>query len=297
MIARRALLRAAAFLGAASLRARIAHAGGRTPYGGRVRLHVPWPLSSVDPHRIDDPAAALFGDALFDSLYARDEAGAFIPSLAGGDPQPDGKTLRVPLRPSVRFASGSPLDGRTVAASIARARTHGAAAWLAEIPAPQIDQGDLVFASRDARKLVRALASPLVAVVPPHFLPERPDGTGPLRADLQRGVLVLSRNTLAANGPAFLDAIEARYAPDLSTSLRAFESRADDVGWLGSFLHEPRPGARSFDGGVVAWAVLRTGRDAGSLHIQGVAQALADGIPHASLASLVVGAPWATGSG
>ncbi len=61
------------------------------------------------PHRIDDAAAAFFGDALFDSLYARNEAGGYAPSLAEGDPEPDGKTLRVTLRAGVRFASGSAL--------------------------------------------------------------------------------------------------------------------------------------------------------------------------------------------
>jgi len=103
---------------------------------------------------------------------------------------------------------------------------------------------------------------------------------------------VLARNTLAAGGPSFLDALEIRRAPDLLVPLRAFESGADDVGWLGSFLHEPRQGARSFDAGVVAWAILRTGRDAGSLDGPGTAQALADRVPHAALASLVVGPPW-----
>lgn len=274
---------------------RMARAAGRVPYGGRIDLHVPWPLSSLDPHRIDDPAAALFGDALFDSLYARNEAGGYAPSLAEGNPEPDGKTLRVTLRAGVRFASGSALDARGAAASIARARSHDAVAWLAEIPPPRVDQDTLVFALRDAHKLVRALASPLLAVVPARFSPERPDGTGPLRADVQPGGLTLSRNLLAANGPAFLDAIDVRHAGDLITSLRAFESRADDIGWLGSFLHEPRQGARSFDGGVVAWALLRTGRDAGPLDTPGFAQALADGVPHAALASLVVGAPWPPG--
>jgi peptide/nickel transport system substrate-binding protein len=145
---------------------------------------------------------------------------------------------------------------------------------------------------RDARRLVRALASPLVAMVPARFNPERPEGTGPMRAEMQSGVIVFVRNGLAAGGPAFLDAVEARHATDLVTSLRAFESGADDVGWLGSFLHEPRAGARSFDAGAVAWAVLRTGREAGGLDVPGAAQTLADGVPHAALAALVVGPTW-----
>jgi peptide/nickel transport system substrate-binding protein len=293
MISRRQAFEGAVSLLAASALSRSANARGRIPYGGRIAMHVPWPLASVDPHRIDDPAAALFGDALFTSLYAPDETGTLVAMLAEGDPQPDGATLRVTLRPELRFASGAALDARAASSSIARARARDAKAWLADIPAPRVDGNSLVFAMRDAHKLVRSLASPLVAVVPPRFAPDRPDSSGPLRADtLGTPGLFLSRNTLAPSGPSFLDAIEARHAPDLAASLRAFESGADDVGWLGSFLHEPRAGAKSFEAGVVAWAILRTGRDAGALDVPGTAQALADGVPHASLAALVVGPPW-----
>lgn len=296
MMPRRAFLLAlAAATGAAtSLGGRVADAAPRTRYGGRIGMHVPWPLGRIDPHRLDDVAAACFGECLFDTLYARDEAGAFTTSLAEGDPELDCNGLRVRLRTGVRFASGAPLDASAVAESIERARSHDAAAWLLDVPPARVD-GDgnaIVFAMRDATRLVRALASPLVAVVPPRFTPERPDGTGPLRAQPFANGLRLVRNPLAASGPAFLDAIDLEHATDLATSLRAFESGADDVGWLGSFLHEPRTGARSFDGGAVGWAVLKTGRDAGALDSPGTAQALADGVPYAALAPLVVGAPW-----
>jgi peptide/nickel transport system substrate-binding protein len=294
MISRRALLRSAASAAALALSRpplRAALASPRVPYGGRLVLHVPWPLSWVDPHRVDDATAALFGEALFDTLYVPGEGGTLVPVLAEDDPRADGAGLRVPLRTGVRFASGAPFDARAAAASLARARSRDAGAWLADIPAPRVDGNALVFAMRDAHKLATALAAPIVAVVPPRFSPERPDGTGPFRADLQPGGLVLGRNTLAAQGPSLLDVIEARHAPDLVTSLRAFESGADDIGWLGSFLHEPRAGARSFDAGFVAWAILRTGREAGPLDAPGTAQALADGVPRAALASLVVGPP------
>jgi peptide/nickel transport system substrate-binding protein len=251
----------------------------------------------MDPHRIDDAVAAFFGEAVFETLYARDPAGALVPSLAEGDPEVDAGTLRVTLRQGLRFASGLAVDARAAAASIARARTRDAAAWLADVPAPQIDRGALVFRMHDPHRLVRALASPLVAVVPPRFAPEKPDGSGPFRVEPRAGTLHLARNILAASGPAFVDAIDVHRASDLATSLRAFESGADDVGWLGSFLHEPRPGARNFDAGVIAWAILRTGRDAGALDAPGTAQALADGIPHQVLAPLVVGPPWEQGSG
>ena len=84
---RRELLAGAASLALVSLVTPVARARGRTPYGGRVVLHAPWPLGALDPHRLDDPAAAFFGEAVFDTLYARDDAGAFVPSLAEGDPE------------------------------------------------------------------------------------------------------------------------------------------------------------------------------------------------------------------
>lgn len=292
---RRAVLAGLAAAAVGSLVPAVARARGRTPYGGRLVLHAPWPLGAVDPHRLDDGAAAFFGSALFDTLYARDVDGALVPSLAESDPVAEGATLRVSLRTDVRFASGVRLDARAAAASLARTRARDGAAWLADVPAPRVDKGALVFAMRDARRLVRALASPLMAIVPPRFAPDRPDGTGPMRAEIQPTGMLLTRNTSAASGPSFLDAIDIRRAPDLETSLRSFESGADDLGWLGSFLHEPRAGAKSFDGGTVGWAVLRTGRDAGPADTPGTAQSLADGVPHSALASLVVGPPWPQG--
>jgi peptide/nickel transport system substrate-binding protein len=275
---------------------REAWARGRTPYGAGLALHVPWPVASLDPHRIDDAMAAFFGEALFDTLYTRDATGALVASLAAADPRPTASGLVVALRPGLRFASGTPLDARAAAGAIARARAHDAGAWLADVPAPRATDEGLLFAMHDARALVRALASPLVAIVPPRFAPERPEGTGPFRAEPLAGALRLARNGLAAGGPAFLDAIEARRAADLAMPLRAFEIGTDDVGWLGSFLHEPRPGSRSFDAGAVAWAILRTGKQAGSLDAPGTAQALADGVPHAALAPLVIGPPWDQGA-
>jgi peptide/nickel transport system substrate-binding protein len=289
---RRALLLAAVAGTMATIGERSARSAGRTRYGGRVAMHVPWPVGRIDPHRLDDIAAACFGECLFDTLYARDESGAWIASLAEGDPELDRNGLRVRLRAGVRFASGAPLDASAVAESIERARSHDAAAWLLDVPRARVDGDAVVFALHDATRLIRALASPLVGIVPPRFAPERPDGSGPLRAQALANGLRLARNPLAASGPAFLDAIDIEHATDLATSLRAFESGADDVGWLGSFLHEPRTGARNFDGGAVGWAVLKTGRDAGALDSPGTAQALADGVPYAALAPLVVGPSW-----
>jgi peptide/nickel transport system substrate-binding protein len=289
---RRDLLIGAVGSAASAFGEHAARATIRTPYGGRVSLHVPWPLGRLDPHAIDDAMAACFGGALFDTLYDRDEKGSLKASLADGFPEQEGGALRVRVRPGLRFASGRALEPRAVAASIERARSRGASAWLAGIPPARVDAEGLLFAMRDSSALMRALASPMIAIVAPQFAPERPDGTGPFCAQEAPGGLRLTRNALASRGPSYLDGIDVLRAPDLVTSLRAFESSADDVGWLGSFLHEPRIGAEGFDAGPMAWAILRTGHEAGALDVPGMAQALADGVRYETLAPLVVGPRW-----
>jgi peptide/nickel transport system substrate-binding protein len=90
--------------------------------------------------------------------------------------------------------------------------------------------------------------------------------------------LILRRNANAARGPSFLEEIAIDQAADLSSSLRSFEGKLTDVGWLGSGLHGARPGALPFDFGSVAWIVLQTGGEAGPWGGPGVAQRLLDGL-------------------
>ncbi len=281
-------------VGAALGLPRTAHARGRAPVGGRLSLRLPWPVTSLDPHRLEDATAAIFGDALFDTLYARDESAAFVPSLADAEPEPEGANLRVRVRTGLRTAKGRSFEARDAAAAIARSRGLGGRAWLADIPAPRIDGRSLLFAMRDAGRLVRALASPIVAMVPGSFTAEAPDGTGPMKATTRGDALVLARNPFAARGPSYLEEVVISPAPDLAASLRAFESGTDDLGWLGSGLHEPRPGSKPFDLGAAAWAVLFTGKDATTWDAPGVAQRICDGIPPARLSYLALGPAWTT---
>ena len=295
-ISRRTALQAtlALGLGAAIGTAHDAHARGRMPVGGRISLRLPWPVLAIDPHRLEDATAAIFGDALFDTLYARDESGAFIASLAEAEPEPEGASLRVRVRTGLRTAKGRAFDARDAAAAIARSRGLGGRAWLADIPVPKLDGRSLVFAMRDTGRLVRALASPIVAMVPSAFTPEAPDGTGPMKFTTRGDALVLARNPFAARGPSYLEEVVVMTAPDLAASLRAFESGTDDIGWLGSGLHEPRPGSRPYDFGAVGWAVLFTGRDAATWDAPGVAQRMCDGIAPARLSYLALGPAWPT---
>jgi peptide/nickel transport system substrate-binding protein len=295
-LSRRGVLKATATLalGLGASSPRDARAHGRLPVGGRISMRVPWPILAMDPHRLEDMAAGIFGDALFDTLYARDETGAFVASLAEADPEPEGASLRVRLRSGIRTARGSAFEARDAANAVARCRTLGGRAWLADVPAPKVDGRSLVFAMRDAARLVRALASPVVAMVPSGFSADAPDGTGPMKFVTRGDAVVLARNPLAARGPSYLDEVVLRAAPDLSASLRAFESGTDDLGWLGSGLHEPRAGSRPFDFGAAGWAVLFTGREATTWDAPGVAQRICDGIPPSRLSYLALGPAWTT---
>jgi peptide/nickel transport system substrate-binding protein len=275
-----------------ALAATRARAKSRTPLGGRLTFQVPWPVVTLDPHRIDDPSAALFGDALFDTLYADAGDGTLVPMLAEAEPEPEGGTLRVKLRAGLRTARDRPLGTKDAAWSLARTRGSGARGWFADVPAPRDDGRALVFATKDAARLVRALASPLAAIVPIGFSAEAPDGTGPFRFATRDGALVLTRNRLAARGPAFLDEVVVRAAPNVARSLLAFEAGSDDLGWFERGLHEPRAGSKGFDFGGVGWAVLATGRDAADWDGVGIAQRLCDGIPYGRVSSLHLGAPW-----
>jgi peptide/nickel transport system substrate-binding protein len=131
-------------------------------------------------------------------------------------------------------------------------------------------------------------------MVPSAFTPDAPDGTGPMKFTTRGDALVLARNPFAARGPSYLEEVVVTTAPDLAASLRAFESGTDDIGWLGSGLHEPRPGSRPYDFGAVGWAVLFTGRDASTWDAPGVAQRMCDGIAPARLSYLALGPAWTT---
>jgi peptide/nickel transport system substrate-binding protein len=159
------------------------------------------------------------------------------------------------------------------------------------------DRLALVFATTDAARIARALCSPFFALVPRTFDPARPDGTGAMSAEPAPSRLTLRRNPNAARGPSFLEEITIDQASDLSSSLRLFEGKLTDVGWLGSGLHGARPGAKSFDMGSVAFIVLQTGAEAGPWGGPGVAQRLLDGVAPERFQRFGLGAiPATTGS-
>jgi hypothetical protein len=272
-----------------------AMARGRRPYGGSLSFRLPWHVGPVDPYALDNFPAAAFGSALFDGLFTIATSGAVRPALAEDEPHKVGGTTQVRLRSGILTARGHALRPTDVLASLRRAKSRTAARLLADVPLPRVVDGHTVsFARIDPKALARRLASPLAAITPAHFDPRTPDGTGPFLASLSGRTLRLTRNPRAALGPGYLDEVVAHSASDLGSSLRAFESGGDDLGFLGMGLHEPRKDARPFDAGLIGWAVLSTGELLGSWNQIGSAQTIADSVPHAAVAHLTGGAAWET---
>lgn len=262
---------------------------GRTPYGGTLRLNLPLGLRRVDPHDLFDLEASVLGSALFDSLFALDESGRPYPTLAAGLPEVVPGGLQVSLRPNLKSATGRSVEPSDVEFSLKRASRGGARLLLQPFGTPRRARGRrdaLLFPTGEPLPLARALASPLVAVVPRGFRPERPDGTGPFAITHQGAGMLLERNARAARGGAFLDAIDVRHSPDLAAALRAFEADEADVGWLASGLHRARQRAEQLDAGKLGWIVLATGRQLGPWAAPGVAQTVLDEAHLDSLSAL-----------
>lgn len=292
LIGRRSLLIAGASAAATSLIAGGAPAMGRIPVGGKLSMQLPHDTSRVDPHDLTDPMAALVGHALFDTVYALDAHGTPYAALADGMPAREGRVTRLVLREGLRSSRGHTIDARDLTISLERARRMGAVAVLAEVPVPTLDKKEpraALFRDVDPAVLVQALCSPVTALVSRHFSPGSPDGTGAFKAEPSADRLVLTRNRNASRGASFLEEVAIRRAADLIDPIRAFEAQSVDVGWLGSYVHQPRPGAVPFDLGSVAWVVLRAGNEAGEWGTPGVAQRLADAIPPSRLAHLALG--------
>jgi peptide/nickel transport system substrate-binding protein len=260
----------------------------RIPAGGTLRLEIPWRLDGVDPHDLHDPAAALLGPALFDTLYGAAGTGPF-PSLAHTLPEarPDG-ALAIELRPQLLGSDGRRLTAADVAWSLERSRARGAAGVLAPFSTfrAAADRPAVVTRGPSTAALAEALTTPVTAIVTSRSTPARTDGTGAFRLEARPWGLELLRNVRAARGAAFLERVTVRAAGDLAAALRAFEAGDADLGWLGAGLHGRRKDAAPFEGPPLGWVVLRTGREAGAWSAPGIAQALADGVGADRLAPL-----------
>jgi hypothetical protein len=269
----------------------------RIASGGRLRLSVPLGLTSFDPHDLSSLDAAVFGSALFDTLYVLDEQGRPYPALARTLPEAAPGGFVVPLRAGLRTGTDKPYDAKDAAYSFDRARAGAAARALGgfgkvRFVVPKTGEAPAAKPSRptdgDATQLAIALAHPMTALVPRGFSPTRPDGTGPFRARPVGDGILLEQNPRAARGSAFLDAISVRRAVDLADALRAFEAGEADVGWLASGLHQARSQATRFDAGPVGLVLLATGQKLAGWASPGIAQVVLDGADLSALTALGV---------
>jgi peptide/nickel transport system substrate-binding protein len=262
---------------------------GRTPYGGRLRLSVPWPLTSLEPASLNDGFSALFAGAVCEPVYAQDGAGNPYPTLAEALPTTLENGCRLSLRPGLTTAAGRALTGHDLVATLARARTRGAAGLLGELEPPRVDGKDplaVVFARATPDAVARTLSSPLLALVPRSFSPVAPDGCGAFRVELGRGRAVFSRNPNAARGPSYLDGIDVTATSDLAELLRGFEAGQTDVGWFGTGLYRTVKDAVAFEAPRYAFAVLLAGKAAGAWGAPGTLQALLDAVPAQQISHL-----------
>ncbi len=269
----------------------VARALGRTPYGGRLRLAVPWPIVSLEPASLSDGFSALFAGAAFEPLYALDAAGNPYPTLADSLPTKLEAGCRLTLRAGLETAAGRSLNAADVVATIARARSRGGVGLLGELESPRVDSKDplsVVFANGAADVVARTLANPLLALVPRNFSPLTPDGCGAFKVELSRGHALLTRNPKAARGAAFLEAIEVTAVNDLAELLRGFEANQTDIGWFGTGLYRAVKDAIAFEAPRYAFAVLMAGKAVGAWGAPGTLQTLLDAVPAQQLAHLGV---------
>lgn len=275
----------------------LAHALARVPYGGTLRFDLPFALDRLDPHVSDDPASALLAPALFDTLYAWDAAGKPYPALARAMPEAKTGGVRITLRPGLVTARGRSLDGTDVVWSLERARRLAARPLLSgfgKVRRASSDPLAVDVAGVSPDAAADALASPVTAMVPRAFSVKLPDGTGAFRADFTTTGLSFTRNERAARGPSFLDRVDVRRAPDLSTGLRNFESGDADVGFLGAGLHRRRADAVDFRTEPCGWVLCRTGQEAGEWGAPGVAARLVERLDPTRLSHLGLAPPHAS---
>lgn len=260
----------------------------RPRYGGTSQLFLPLDVTRVDPHDPHDLSATLFGEALFETLYARTQAGSIYPTLASGLPKEKNGRTFVELRPQLSFSSGRNIDANQVVSSLRRSIANSPS--LKELGTVSTVRGTsltLSFSQKDSQRLLALLTSPRAAIVPSDFSPSAPDACGAFRAFMSGNTLRLKRNPLAPRGGAFLDEVVIHSAT-ISDCLRAFEARRSDLGFLGAGLHRERLGVARFRLEPVGLALLlpgtrrRTQMPVGSLH-----EALAR-LPEGPLAALGV---------
>jgi peptide/nickel transport system substrate-binding protein len=133
-----ALLVAVSTITAATVAAGPSASAASPSYDPNGVLHYAYDLASIAP--VFDPAKATIGDSgtalgqlLYDSLLHKQPNGQLVPSLATAATVVDPSTVKVTLRPNLKFQDGTPLDAAAVKFTIERNRDANSVAFGAAI--------------------------------------------------------------------------------------------------------------------------------------------------------------------
>jgi ABC-type transport system substrate-binding protein len=230
---------------------RLAAAETRPRYGGALIGSMLGRPATFDPVEARSHAEVQIVTLLYDSLYQIGDDGQARPHLAEALPAfaPDGREVRVRLRPGVFFHDGSPLGVRDVVESLERSRKSRAGWSMAPIVSAAIAGDDVVLRlSRavDVRELVELLAAPAASITPGGRPPRRlPVGSGPfaMKRAPRAGGLSLQAWERHFGGRPYANRLDMNWFAGPSDEAQAYEVGELNLSFRGAVAftgHQPK---------------------------------------------------------
>jgi ABC-type transport system substrate-binding protein len=161
------------------------------PSGDGITIALGSEPTSLDPHTVDDGGERAVNDNVYETLLARDAAGALIPGLATALPtQVDETTWEFTLREGVTFHDGTAFNADAVVASVDRivrlveeAKTQNDGFFGSLTGATKVDDFTVQITTAEQDGVLPARMYWLKIVAPgteaSDDLSEAPNGTGP----------------------------------------------------------------------------------------------------------------------
>lgn len=258
----------AIWVAAVLARAPLAGAEGRPRYGGVVETALLGAPATLDPVQAAGHAELTLVELVLDTLYRTGPDGVPRPHLALGPPVVTGATVRIALRPGVRFHDGSELTPADVVASLARVRGSSARWVLAGIKAIRADATGLELTVAGAWvDVATQLALPATSITRGGRAPgERVLGTGPFRLttlDRAGRRVVLDAFDDHFAGRPYLDRLVLRWHDTPDGEARAFETGAAHLSARGAAAFtgaQPKYRARDVESPAALLVYLGFGR-------------------------------------
>jgi ABC-type transport system substrate-binding protein len=246
-----------------------AFAETRPKYGGSLVGSLLGRPSTFDPIEARSHADVQLATLIHDSLYQVGDDGVIHAHLAVTYPtlSPDGREVRVRLRPGVLFHDGTPLAPSDVVASLERVR-RSAAGWLLAPVASLTFAGDeIVFRlRRPTPELAELLAAPATSITPAGRAPRRlPIGSGPFlvrRAPDDAGFVLQAWDRHFAGRP-YANRIELRWFRGGTDEARAYEVGELNLSFRGAVAfsgHRPKHPTSVTSGPTVILSYVGFGR-------------------------------------